>query len=108
MANTYFLNAQNKQISIKLNSGPSHVVAALDAEEGNPCQLNLGATRAEDVLGTESLNEFVVTTTDQSESITWKIQMTGITVGQDIQFLVFANSVLARQGGKPDGFTIYR
>lgn len=105
MANSYFVNAQNGQISVELNSGQKHVVPALT--QANPVvSLGLAATQAKDVLGTGDANTVVVTTEQVANSISWTVTMSGILPNEDIQFLVFDNCLLARQGSTVQGFSI--
>ena len=107
MAKTYFLNAQNGEISIELNSGSKHVLAALNSESEDPfCSLDLRANKNKDVLGTDAVNNLTVITTRQKDSINLVIEMDGIQPDKDIQFLLFDNQVLARQGMTAKGFKI--
>jgi hypothetical protein len=105
MASTYFLNAQPGQISITLNSGPATVLAGLNDPNNDPfCKLGLRASPDKNVLGTGGVNSLAVNTTDGHTE--WKITLRGILPGNDIQFLVFANQVLGRQGIQTHGFEI--
>jgi hypothetical protein len=110
MANAYFLNSQNGEISIGLNIPlPNHALAALDSESNNPwCSLGLAASQDKDVLGTNSANRLAVNTLGQANSVIWSIEMEGIAPNEDIQFLVFENQLLARQGSAVKGFKIAR
>lgn len=107
MANTYFFNAQNGGISVELNSGQKHVLPALGQKDPF-VSLGLSATQAKDVLGTDDANTVVVITGETADSISWTVNMAGIRPNDDIQFLVFDNQLLARQGSTVQGFTISR
>lgn len=107
VAKTYFLNAQSEKIAVELNAGAKHMLAELTNETENTfCVFDLKANIDKDVLGTGGTNNLVVTTTGQAQSITWVIKMTGIKPDEDIQFLVFENRLLARQGSTTNGFII--
>lgn len=107
MASTYFLNAQPGQISITLNSGPATVLAGLNDRNDDPfCKLGLKALPDKNVLGTGGVNSLAINSHDGNTE--WKITLKGILPGSDIQFLVFANQVLGRQGIQTQGFKIVR
>lgn len=107
MAKAYFLNAQSGEISIQLNAGPAHMLAALDDQSKNPYwPLDLAANKDKDILGTNADNSLVVITTGKKNAIDWRISMQGILPNEDIQFLVFDNQLLARQRDTVNGFDI--
>lgn len=107
MASTYFLNTQPGQISITLNSGPATVLAGLNDPNNDPfCKLGLKANPDKNVLGTGGVNSLAVNSHDGNTE--WKITLEGILPGNDIQFLVFANQVIGRQGIQTQGFKIVR
>jgi hypothetical protein len=107
MASVYFLNGQAQAISVAVNSGPPHVLGGLLDQNNDPfVSVGLGANAGMDVVGTGATNEILVITTEHAESIGWNVTMSEITPDQDIQFLVFENQLLARQGSTSAGFTI--
>jgi hypothetical protein len=108
MASAYFLNGQTQAISIGVNSPvATHPLAGLMDQNNDPfVSVGLAANAGKDVVGTDATNEIVVTTTGQADSISWNVTMSQITPDQDIQFLVFENQLLARQGSTSAGFTI--
>jgi hypothetical protein len=107
MASTYFLNAQPGQISINLNEGSAQVLAGLNDPDNNPfCKLDLKPLPDKDVLGTGGVNRLVVITMMGDTEWTITLDMSVIRPNSDIQFLVFANQVLGRQGTLPQGFKI--
>ena len=105
MASIFFLNAQPGPISITLNSGTLKVLAGLNDPRKDPfCKLGLKALPDKDVLGAGGVNNLVVNTTGGDTE--WTIKLVGIWPGDDLQFLVFVNNVLGRQGILTQGFDI--
>ena len=105
MASTYFLNALPGPISISLNSGPETKLAGLNDQNNPPfCKLGLRANPDQNVLGTGRANSLAVNTTVGDTQ--WTIKLSGILPSDDIQFLVFANRVIGRQGITVQGFEI--
>jgi hypothetical protein len=109
MASAYFLNGQIQAISVAVNSGSPHLLGGLMDQNNDPfVSVGLAANVDMDVVGTGATNEIVVITTERAESVVWDVTMSAITPNQDIQFLVFENELLARQGSTTAGFTIQR
>jgi hypothetical protein len=108
MASAYFLNAQPEEISITLNSGATKVLGGLADRDGDPsCELSIKALPAKNVLGLNGINRLAVTTRSAGDTV-WTIQLdtNKIRPNFDIQFLVFANQVVGRQGIQTEGFRI--
>lgn len=113
MANAYFLNAQGAaqtaDISVTVNSGSAHVLSGFKAApQTSFVHLPLGPNKGKDILGTDDVNEVVVTTLNTSQQVVWQVSMTGISPNNDIQFLVFENTLVARQGSTVSGFAVTR
>lgn len=104
MASAYFLNAQPDQISITLNSGSAKALAGLNDPNTDPfCKLGIKPSPDKDFLGLGGVNRLVVRTSVGNTEWTIKLD---VSTGFDIQFLVFANQVIGRQGIQTQGFTI--
>src|SRR5262245_46204746 len=109
MASAYFLNGQIQVISVAVNSGLPRTLFGLMDQNNDPfLYFALAANPAIDVVGTGASNDIVVTTTEQGKSVSWNVTMSAIAPDQDIQFLVFENQLLARQGSTTAGFNIQR
>jgi hypothetical protein len=111
VAQTHFLNGEvdpgADTVSVSVNGGPRHVLPGLDAQSGDPyVALGLGANPAPDVLGTGAGNSVTIVTESTARQVTWTVTLDGITPDQDIQFLIFENSLFGRQGERTEGFGI--
>jgi hypothetical protein len=107
MASAYFLNAQPGQISITLNSGATQQLAGLNDQDNDPsCKFDIGPSPAKDVMGLKGDNTLAVRTNNVDSQWTIKFDKSVISINTDIQFLVFGNKVVGRQGIQTKGFTI--
>jgi hypothetical protein len=107
MASAYFLNAQPGQISITLNSGATQQLAGLNDQDNDPsCKFDIGPSPTKDVMGLKGDNTLVVRTNNVDSQWTIKFDRGVISINTDIQFLVFGNKVVGRQGIQTKGFII--
>lgn len=111
MASAYFLNANAQpdpagQISLTLNSGSTILLGSLNSQGKDPYyNFNIGPSPAKDVLGLGGVNTLVVRTNNVNSNWTIKLDR-NVARDADIQFLVFFNRVVGRQGRNTQGFTI--
>ena len=111
MASAYFLNAnaqtgQTAQLSLTLNSGSTIKLGGLNDQDNDPfCNFKIGPSPAKDVLGLGGVNTLVVRSNNGDTNWTIKLDR-NVAPNTDIQFLVFVNRVIGRQGRSTRGFTI--
>ena len=114
MAKVYLLNAlasttQDPTISVQLNAGQPQPLKGLNSPDAPPyCTFPLGANADKSAFGVGSTNFLIIRATGQAWAVQWQIKVNPgvVTADQDIQFLIFENQLLGRQGGTVTGFTI--
>jgi hypothetical protein len=107
MASAYFLNAQPAHISVTLNSGTTRQLAGLNDQDNDPFyKFDIGPSAAKDVMGLKGDNTLAVRSNNGNTEWTIKFDRGVISINTDIQFLVFVNKVVGRQGIQTKGFII--
>ncbi|MCF2870408.1 hypothetical protein L0664_04955 [Octadecabacter sp. G9-8] len=110
MSHAYFQSALalpgSTGASVSLNGGQARLLQGLvPGTTPEFVSYDVGPNKDVNVLGLTDENTVVITTTG-TDSISWSVKVTGIDGFNDIQFLVFENKLVGRQGPKIDGFDI--
>lgn len=107
MASAYFLNCQTPSVTLGVNGGlPAPINGFQDQNDYPVALVGLALAKDGNVLGTSATNTVEINSMT-SDGRKWQVQMgSGINSTQDMQFLVFENRLIGRQGSNLSGFVI--